>query len=210
MHPIIEDLNWRYATKKFDSSKKISDSDLGIIEDSLRLAASSYGLQPIKYILVESSSIREELKQASYGQAQVAEASHLIVFCVYRTINEEYVDNHIALTVKSRKLETDSLTGYGNHIKKTVTGLSEGEIISWNSKQAYLSLGQLLHTCASLRIDSTPMEGFDKEKFDYILDLKEQNLTAILACPIGYRHAEDKSQFQAKVRKSKNDLFLKS
>jgi len=207
MHKIIEDLNWRYATKKFDSSKKISSSDIEVIKESLRLTASSYGLQPNHFLIVENVSLREQLVPASYGQQQVLDASHLIVICAYNDLTDGHVDAYVETIISTRNSDPDRVKNYGNFMKKTFAEMSNEDKLNWASKQAYIVLGQLLHTCATLRIDATPMEGFIPKRYSEILELKEKNLTPILVCPIGYRHAEDETQHFTKVRKDQNDLF---
>jgi len=207
MHKIIEDLNWRYATKKYDADKKISNSDLEIIMESLRLTPSSYGLQPLHFLIVENESLRQELIPASYGQLQVADASHLIVICAYNDLTNDHVDAYIENIIATRKGDPERAENYGGFMKKTFAEMTQEDKLTWASKQAYIALGQLLHTCAVLRVDATPMEGFIPKRYSEILKLKERNLTPILVCPIGYRHAEDETQHLAKVRKEQPDLF---
>jgi nitroreductase len=207
MNKIIEHLNWRYATKKFDSTKKISDEDLEIIKESLRLAPSSYGLQPLKFLLIENPRIRQQLKEKSFNQSQITDASHLFVICSLTEITEDYIDNHIQNTAKIRSVSIDSISGFGNYVKNQILPLKKEYVAEWNAKQAYIALGQLLHTCATLRIDATPMEGFEKEAYDGILNLKKQGLQSVLVCPIGYRSEEDSNQFLKKVRRSQGSLF---
>ena len=207
MHPIIDDLNWRYATQKFDASKKVSTADFETIKESLRLTPSSYGLQPLHYLVITSPEIREDLKVASFDQSQIVDASHLIVICAFKELNESHIDDHINNIAETRNLHPENAEGFGNYMKNAISKLSPEEKINWNSKQAYIALGQLLHTCASLRIDATPMEGFVPEQYNEILGLDAQNLTAVLVCPIGYRHADDQAQFQSKVRKRQTDIF---
>ena len=207
MHTIIEDLNWRYATKKFDSTKHISDQDLAVIKETLRLSASSYGLQPVKYLIVETPELRDKLVPASYGQSQVADASHLIVLCSYKNVEDSHVDDYMNNVSSTRNLPSEAVLPFGNMIKGSVKNLSAADLQTWTSKQAYIALGHLLQTCASLRIDATPMEGFDPKQYGDVLGLDDQNLIATLVCPIGYRHAEDQSQHYPKVRKSHDDLF---
>ncbi len=207
MHTIIEDLNWRYAVKKFDPTQKVNDSDLEIIRESLRLSASSYGLQPLKYLFVENPELREKLVKASYNQRQVAEASHFLVICVIDELTEDHIDDYMQNTAKTNEINPQSLAGFRSMIINSTGKMQRHELRDWMSKQAYIALGQLLHTCASLRIDSTPMEGFNKEEYDEILQLKEKNLRSVLACPIGYRHTDDPYLKRKKVRKSLSDLF---
>lgn len=207
MNKIIEDLNWRYATKKFDSSKKISHDEIEIIKESLRLTPSSYGLQPLKFLIIESPAIREKLVPASYGQMQIKDASHLIVICSLINIEDEHINEYMQNIVDTRSLDPAKLKPFRNTIKETINRLTPKEVITWTEKQAYIALGQLLHTCASMRIDATPMEGFDPKAYDEILNLSEANLKATLVCPIGYRHEEDEMQHQSKVRKPSKLLF---
>lgn len=207
MHKLIEDLNWRYATKKFDPTKKISSDDLEVIKESLRLVPTSYGLQSMKFLIVESKEIREQLLLASFGQKQIVDASHLLVLCAYKDITPIHIDAYAENIANTRDHSVEAVAGYRDFIKRTVSSMSEEQKTAWNSKQLYIALGQLMTTCANLRIDATPMEGFNASKVDEILELNKKNLTSVLLCPIGFRHEDDDLQFAKKVRKSHNDLF---
>jgi nitroreductase len=204
---ILQKLNWRYATKKFDPSKKISAQDLDVLKEVLRLTPSSYGLQPWKFVIVENQVLREELKIYSWGQSQVTDASHLIVICTYIDMSEEYIDSHIKHTAEQRNIEPEKLQGYGNFVKKKMEDLTLEQKRIWNSKQAYIALGQFMLACAEMQIDATPMEGFEPEKYNEILGLSERGLQATLVCPIGYRSSEDPAQFNPKVRRPIEDIF---
>jgi nitroreductase len=206
MKNIIEDLNWRYATKKFDPTKKMSQEQLDTILEVLRLTPTSYGLQPFKFLVVENVEIREKLKEKSWGQSQVTDASHLIILCSYLDLTEIHIDDHIENTVNMRQLEHTTLTGYSNFMKSTINKLESLTKQEWNKKQVYIALGLLINACAKLRIDLTPMEGFDIDSVDDILHLKERNLTATILCPIGFRSEDDTTQHLKKVRKSHEDL----
>lgn len=207
MSKIIEDLNWRYATKKYDTTKIVSEEDLSIIKESLRLTPTSMGLMPLKFIIVENKEIREKLKIAANGQTQITDASHLIVLCAVTNPTEEHVDTHISLTANVRNLDLSSLEGFKKSAKNFLSNFTIEKKQFWTSKQAYIALGMLMSTCAQLRIDATPMEGFNPDQFDEILGLKERNLHTALVCPIGYRHKDDKYQYLKKVRKTHDDLF---
>ena len=207
MNKLIEDLNWRYATKKFDPTKKISVDDLEIIKESLRLVPSSYGLQPLKFLFIEDVNLRQQLKEKSFNQTQITDASHLLVICAQTKITEEYIDNYLERISQTRAVSTETISGFGTYMKKQILPLKNEYIADWNAKQAYIALGHLLHTCASLRIDATPMEGFQKEAYDEILKLEQQGLQSILVCPMGYRSSEDMNQKLVKVRRSIIDLF---
>ena len=207
MHKIIEDLNWRYATKRFDPDHKISEGDLNIIKEGLRLVATSYGLQSMKFIFVEDPAVREKLLDASYNQNQVVDASNLLVMCSYLDINDADIDQYTENIAETREQQIEELDGFANHMKKTIRNMDQEDRLNWSKRQVYIALGHLLSILASLRIDSTPMEGFKVEEYDHILGLKEKNLTAVLVCPIGYRHTDDHAQFRTKVRKPLNALF---
>ena len=208
MHDIIKDLNWRYATKKFDSSKNIKDEDFEVIKDSLRLVPTSYGLQPLKFIIVESPELRQELQTMSYNQSQIVDASHLIIICSYRDLNETHIDEYVANISSTRDVHEEMMKGYGDFMKLTISKMDDDQKFRWNKNQAYIALGQLIHTCATLKIDATPMEGFKGKDYDKLLGLSDQNLTASLIVPMGYRHKDDNAQHQKKVRKSQDELFI--
>lgn len=204
---IIENLSWRYATKLFDPSKKVSDKDLHTLMEVLRLSPSSYGLQPIKVLIIENKEIREKLRARSGNQSQITDASHLIVICSFLDIHDLHVDQHIMNISQTREVEVNQISGYGDFMKGKFSLLDANIKKEWNARQAYIALGLLLHACAELRIDSTPMEGFDAESYDEILGLKEKNLHATVICPIGYRSSQDDTQFMKKVRKEMTDFI---
>lgn len=207
MSQIIEDLNWRYATKKYDSSKKVSSTDLDILKNVLALVPTSNGLQPFKFLIIENPELREKLKEKSYNQSQITDASHLIVMCSYKSIDAEFVESYLKLNANHRNLPLENLAGFRSHLHRTVVSKNEEEILDANSKQVYIALGHLLHAAAQLRIDASPMEGFESKAYDEILGLSEKNLHATVVCALGYRSEEDAYQFQKKVRKSQDDLF---
>ena len=204
---LIEALEWRYACKKFDAEKRISESDLQTILESIRLTPTSYGLQPIKVLLIETTELREKIKPIAWNQAQVVDASNLLVFCHHTALSETYVDQHLTLMADTRNVSTEKLQGFGTHVKSAIANMEEEHVKQWTSKQTYIALGQVLLSCALLKIDATPMEGFDKDKLNELLDLTSQGLSASLLCPIGIRHPEDANITAKKVRKTKEDLF---
>ena len=204
---LIEALEWRYACKKFDADKRISDTDLNTILDSIQLTPSSYGLQPIKVLLIETKELREQIKPIAWNQAQVVDASHLLVFCHYTALSESYVDQHVSLMANTRNLPIEKLQGFGTHVKSSIATMDADHVNQWTGKQTYIALGQVLLSCALLKIDATPMEGFDRRALDELLDLSKDGLSASLLCPIGYRHAEDPYITLKKVRKTKDALF---
>lgn len=208
MSKFIENQNWRYATKKFDTTKKIAAEDLETLKEAIRLSTSSYGLQPYKVFIIEDEAIREQLKPASWNQSQITEASQLIVFANYSNLDESIIDKYVNRISQTREIPTESLQGYGDFMKAKILGLSPEQQSVWTAKQTYLALGNLINAAAELKIDVTPMEGFEPEKYNEILQLNELNLNASLVATIGYRHVEDSNQHVKKVRKSKEELFI--
>jgi nitroreductase / dihydropteridine reductase len=206
-HPILNDLNWRYATKKYNPSKKISQDDWSVILESLRLTPTSYGLYPLHFLQIETAEIRQQLREKSWGQSQVTDASHLLVLCIRTDVDHDYVDKHIELTAQIRCLAIEKIAGYGSFVKNQLTLKGEEEVTRWNEKQAYIALGQLMHTCASMKIDATPMEGFEPEAFDEILGLKEKHLKSVVVCAMGYRSEEDGVQLLPKIRKNLSEIM---
>ena len=208
MNNFIENQNWRYATKKFDSTKKISTEDLEILKEAIRLSTSSYGLQPYKVLVIENEEIREQLKPASWNQSQITDASHLIVFANITNIGNDEIDSLISNMSKIRSTPLESLVGYGDFMKSKINSLSIEQKSSWTAKQTYLALANLMNAAAEMKIDVTPMEGFEASKYNEILGLNELGLNATLVSTIGYRHEEDATQHYKKVRKSTNELFI--
>jgi nitroreductase len=200
-------LHWRYATKRYDSSRKISEQDLTTLLESIRLSPSSYGLQPFKVILIENPDIREQLKAHSWNQTQTTEASHFLVFAASKLLPDSEIDSHIERTAKTRQKAVSELQGYGDFVKSKVHLLSSDEIANWNAKQAYIAMGFLLFQAALLEIDATPMEGLDPTAYDAILNLSDHQ--TVFAVALGYRSEEDSLQFAKKVRKAANELIEK-
>lgn len=204
---LIEHLKWRYATKKFDTSKKVSPSDLEKIKQAIQLSVSSYGLQLYKVLIIENLEVRAQLKPVSWNQSQITDASHLFVFCNYTDATSEAINEFIKQTADARNQDLNRLNGYGDFIKSKLAEKSETEKASWLKSQTYLALGNLLNACAELKIDACPMEGFEPEAYNKILGLDNLGLNAAVIAPIGYRHDEDHTMGQVKVRKSMNSLF---
>ena len=208
MHQIIKDLNWRYAVKKYDPTKNISKKDLEILKESIRLAPSSVGLQAYQVLDVVDVKTREKLKEASFNQSQITDASHLFVFCNMIDIPTSYIQKLVDTMAQVRNVPVDSLSGYKDFLLENSQNPDTEKRNLWTSKQTYIALGHLLQTAAQLRIDATPMEGFENEKYNKILGLKELGLNASVACTLGYRSDEDSYQHKNKVRKPIEDLFI--
>jgi len=157
MSNFIKDANWRYATKKFDATKKVSDEDFNTLKEAIRLSASSYGLQPYKVFIIENPELRAKIQPVAWGQSQIVDASHLIVFANITNFGDAEIDASLALTAETRGLSSDALKGYGDFMKSKISTLPEETRNVWTAKQTYLALGNLLNAAAELRIDVTPM-----------------------------------------------------
>ena len=206
---LINRLEWRYATKQFDSSRKISSEDWSALEDALVLTPSSYGLQPWTFVVVDDPATRAQLVPASWGQQQVAEASHLVVFGVKTGFGEADVDAYLKQVAAVRGVPLNSLTQYREVMMSgIVRGLDEAARRAWASRQVYIALGNLLNSAALLGIDACPMEGIIPAEYDTILDLESKGLSAIVACALGYRASSDKYANLPKVRFAKQDVLV--
>lgn len=204
---LIEGLKWRYATKKFDPTKKISTDDLEKLKEAVQLSASSYGLQLYKILIVEDPAIRAKLKEASWGQSQITDASQVFVFCNYTKANDSHVDEYLDNIAKTINLSREMLVEYEGIMKNTINSQTADVQNVWTAKQTYIALGTLLAAASEMRIDTCPMEGFDNEKYNEILGLTDQNLNAAVIATIGYRAEDDHYQMGAKVRKPQNKLY---
>jgi len=204
---LIQSLKWRYATKKFDTTKSITAADMQTIMEAIQLTATSYGLQVFKVLNVQDKALREQLKVASWGQSQVVDASDVLVFCAYTKVTSELVDKYVDKKAIVQSIPPKNLEGYSGFMKGKIAEKSPEELIEWNARQIYIALGNLLAICGELQIDACPMEGFEPEKYDELLGLKAKGLTAIVVCPIGYRSAEDFTQNSPKVRRTFEELF---
>ena len=207
MNNIIENRTWRYATKKFDSTKSVSDKDLELLLEATRLSSSSYGLQPYHIFVVTNQEIKEKLRPVSWGQSQITDASHIIVFANKTDFGSELMDDYLKNVSETRNIPADGLKGYGDFMKSKLLDLSLETKAMWTEKQTYIALANLMQAAAELKIDTCPMEGFEADKYNEILGLDNKNLNASVVLPIGYRSEEDETQHYAKVRQSKEELF---
>jgi nitroreductase/dihydropteridine reductase len=205
---LLDKLNWRYATKKFDAAKKISPDQLSTLLDAVQLSPSSAGLQPYRIVVVENPEIKEKLREAANGQQQLTTASHVIVFAAEANVDSIYVKNYIDRIAEVRSVDRANLEAFETNINNNVNRMTEDGKITWEHKQAYIALGVLVSAAADLGIDTCPMEGFNAVSFDEILGLKALGLTASVIAPIGYRAEEDTLGKAAKVRRPKEELFI--
>ena len=208
MSNFITNANWRYATKKFDTTKKVSKEDFETLKEAIRLSASSYGLQPYKILIVENPELRAQLQPAAWGQSQIVDASQLFVFANITNFGEAEIDAYFQNLIETRRIPMEAVQGYADFMKSKVTALSEDARNTWTAKQTYIALSNLLNAAAELQIDVTPMEGFEPEKINEILGLDKLGLNASVIAAIGYRHEEDTTQHYVKVRKSTEELFI--
>ena len=208
MTNFITNANWRYATKKFDATKKVSAEDLETLKEAIRLSASSYGLQPYKVLIVDNPELRAQLQPVAWGQSQIVDASQLIVFANVTNFGETEIDAYFQNLIETRRIPMEAVQGYADFMKSNITSLPEDVRNAWTAKQTYLALGNLLNAAAELHIDVTPMEGFVPAQFNEILGLDKLGLNASVIATIGYRHEEDATQHHVKVRKSNEELFI--
>lgn len=203
-------LDWRYATKAFDPKKIISPAHWEVLESSLLLAPSSYGLQPWKFLIVENKDLRAKLKPVSWNQTQVIDASHLVVFTTLKDISPDYIREFIKCTMEVRHVSHETLVGYENMMIKNITeGMDKEYIRTWNQRQAYIAMGFLLETAALLEIDSVAMEGINPGSYDEILGLEKTPYATVSAVALGYRSSEDSYQHAKKVRFPKDRIIQK-
>ena len=200
MSKIIEDLNWRYATKSFDTNKEVSQEDLKTILEAFRLSASSFGLQPWKLFVVKNSEKKQALLEHSWYQKQVIEAPYHLVFARNNSENEVLVQEFLDDIISTRNVTTESLDEYKQMMLGFLSRLSQDEKDTWANKQVYIALGSLMTVLAEMRIDSCAMEGINPEKYDEILGLTQKWFSTVVALPIGYRSPEDKYSELEKVR----------
>lgn len=205
---IIEKLQWRYATKKFNTSKKIPQVNIETIKNAFNLTATSYGLQPVTMFVIENEDLKKNIEAAAFNQQQVGTCSHVLVFAVSKTIDQSFIEAYFNLVKDIRNTPEEILTPFRNFLIEDFEKKSDEETHVWASKQAYLALGNLLTVCALEGIDACPMEGFEIPKVDDILALEKRNLTSVLLMPIGYRADDDMFAEFKKVRKNTTDTVI--
>ena len=207
---LINQLNWRYATKQFDPQRKISAQDWAVLEEALVLSPSSFGLQPWKFVVVSNPAVRAQLVPASWGQRQVADASHLVVFAVKKNLGEKDIDAFVSRIAEVRGVPRESL---GDYRAMMTGGIIKGMDIparnAWAIRQVYIALGIFLTSAALLGIDACPMEGIEPSKYDDLLGLAELGLNTVVVATAGYRAAADINATQKKVRFPKDEIFVR-
>lgn len=204
---LVRSLEWRYATKKYDTSKQLSEEQFQDLLSAVRLAPSSYGLQPYRFITVQDTAKLEEISRAAFGQPQITTASKVLVIAVETNISEATVKSYIDKAAIARNTDRQNLEAREQFVNSRLALMSPDQKIEWAEKQAFLAIGILVSAAAEAGVDASPMEGFDPKRVDEILGLQEQNLKTALLFALGYRSAEDEFATIPKVRKTKEELF---
>lgn len=198
---LLQALEWRYAVKQFDSTRKISDADWKVLEQALVMSPSSYGLQPWKFLVVQDLSLREKLKAVSWSQSQVTDCSHYVVFLTKEKMDEAHVDEFIKRTSDVRGTPLEKLKAYRDMmIGDVVSGPRSAVALPWMQRQAYIAMGFLMEAAALLKIDTCALEGLDPVAYDEILNLKKDGYRTVACVALGYRSETDQYQNAKKVR----------
>ena len=204
----VKALKWRYATKKFDSNQLLSLEKIDILKKAFNLTATSYGLQPLKMVVVQDKELQQKLMTASYGQKQVGTASHVLVICIEKEIGKAFIEKYFKYVKDIRNTPEDVLHPFRESLIGDFEKKPQEEIHTWAAHQAYLVMGTLLTVCAVEEIDSCPMEGFEPAKFDELLELEKHNLKSVLALPVGYRAEDDFFAELKKVRRPLDETII--
>ncbi len=205
---IIKNLQWRYAVKKFDANKLLTEKQINTLKEAFNLTASSYGMQPIKMVVIQNKKIQQQLVQHSFNQEQVAQASHLLVICIQDELSGKDAEDYFSLVKKIRNTPDSILSSFKEYLMKKIDDANEDELVLWMKNQAYIALGNLMTVAASESIDSCPMEGFVPEKYDEVLQLEKHHLKSVLVLPVGFRADDDYMKDLKKVRKNIEDVVI--
>jgi len=204
----LERLQWRYATKAFDPDKKLTDEQIHVLRESLRLAPSSVGMQPWMFIEVKTPEVRQKLRELSWGQPQVTDASHLFILCARTDLGEIHVDAHIKKTAKAHGAKVETLGDYRSMMMGVIEHQTPEQRKTWSERQLYIAMGMLLAVAAINGIDACPMEGFNKAGVNELLELEAKGLTAVGFCAVGFRKDNDPAASRPKVRYDEDEVFL--
>lgn len=205
---MIDALEWRYATKKFDDAEVIHQDKIELLKKAFNLTPTSYGLQPLRLVILKDQEIKDKLYDHSYNQIQVKTASHVLVICTENTVDEEFIKHNFELQKEIRDTKDEIINPFREFLIKDFGNKSDQNIRDWAVNQAYLALGNLLTICAAEKIDACPMEGFEKEAYNDILNLKEKGISSALVLPIGYRAKDDKFADFKKVRRPQKETII--
>lgn len=205
---LVKAFEWRYATKQYDTSKKIDSKLLADLKETVRLAPSSFGLQPYRFLFIEDKAKLEEISRAAHGQPQITTGAHVMVLAVETNIDGKTVADYIDKAAIARQTARGNLEAREQFVNMMINKLDHNQRIIWAEKQAFLAVGVFVSAAAEAGVDASPMEGFDNAKIDEILGLKEKNLTSVLLFVIGYRSAQDEYAAIPKVRKASEEIFI--
>jgi nitroreductase len=207
---LVDALNWRYATKKFDPAKKIPEGVWHALEQALVLAPSSIGLQPWKFFVVTNQEVKTRLQAASYRQAQAVDCSHLVAFAVRRDIDATHVERHIERMIELTGATPEAMAKFRTMTMRNLDrARTEGKLDTWQEHQVYIALGKFMASAALLAVDTCPMEGIEPAKYDEILGLTGTNYATAVACAAGYRSPDDKYATMKKVRFKTEDVVVR-
>lgn len=204
---LLDHLQWRYATKKYDPSKKVSQADVDQIVEAIRLTPTSSGLQQFRLLVITNQALKEQIVPISFGQEIVADCSHLLVFVAWDRYTEDRIVTMYDYITTEREQPADRFIAYTDRLKAKYLPQSAEENFAHTARQAYIGLGLAMAQAAELKVDCTPMEGFDSEKLDELLDLPSKGLRSVLLLPLGYRDEAGDWLFKMKkVRKPKHEF----
>ena len=202
-------MRWRYATKKFDPQKLVDETVVDELLDITNLTPTSYGLQPFKFVVLKNQVLQDKLITSSYGQRQVADASHVLIIAARTDVDADYIREYVAMVESQRNLAEGTMQEYCQVMIGSMTRMSPESLNHWAAKQAYIALGTVMAACATLQIDACPMEGFIPQEYNEILNLEQHQLDAVLVIPIGYRAEDDATQHNQKVRRPITDMVIR-
>jgi len=205
---ILEKLKWRYACKKFDTTKKLTQEKLTILKNAFNLTATSYGLQPLKMLVISNQTLKEALVPLTMNQSQVADCSEVLVLCTETKISSNYIKEYFDTVVALRETPREIVQPFEDFLTKDFSQKDPSQINTWMAKQAYLALGNLLTVCALEEIDACPIEGFEPKEYDRFLNLTEKGLQSVLVLAVGYRADDDVFSSMAKVRRGTDKVIL--
>lgn len=197
---LLQSLNFRYATKVFDPERQIPEDAWEVLEQALVLAPSSFGLQPWKFLVINSPDLRARLRKHSWNQAQITDASRLVVFTTRTDLTEPDVDRFMSRLAAVQGREPETLDGYRNIVVSFAAAMNREARHSWNARQTYIALGQFMTAAAAIGIDTCPIEGFDPSGYDEELELTGSDYTTTVVCAAGYRSGDDKYATTPKAR----------
>lgn len=205
---LIDKLQWRYATKKMDASKRVPQDKIDLILEAIRLTASSSGLQPYEVIVITNQDIRQKIRAAANDQSQVTDCSHLLVFAAWDNYTAERINAAFDMTESIRKFTSESGTAYRQMLLKAYPARDAETNFTHAAKQAYIGLGTALIAAAYEQVDCTPMEGFNPSAVDDILDLPAKGLRSAILLPLGYRNADEDWLVKLKKVRRAKDQFI--